>query len=140
MTKHGLMAGIAIACVSLPVEAIAGPVTYDFTVTVTEGKLAGISFGGSFTYDDDAVSERGMTAIAVEDGLTVDMTFFDRPFTAKDDIDYPEFPQLFFEDGEVQKLEFWVEPGEERGSWWDLPGWNVDLERRESDVEQQGTI
>lgn len=135
MYENHVITGLAIAWTLLSGGAVAKPVTYDFTVDVTEGKLAGKSFDGSFSYDDEAVSETGTTAIGITEGLQVEMTFFDRSFTAEDDVNYPEFPQLVLEEGEVQKLEFWVEPGAERGSWWDLPGWNVELTPRESDPQ-----
>lgn len=110
-----------------PVQA--KPVSYDFKVNVTQGKLSGTSFGGNFSYDDSVLDSTGSATLKVENGLTVNMNFFGQSFTAKDDINYPNFPQLSLENGEVKELDFWVEPGK-RGKWWGLPGWEIELIRR----------
>lgn len=100
--------------------------TYDFTVNVTQGALAGQTYSGSFRFDDSSLIGSGDETLTVEDGLTVQMNFFGRDYTEIDDADYPAFPQLQFEDGEIHRLDFWIESGE-RVIWWDLPGWEVHL-------------
>ena len=126
----------AIATVAATLVAINGhsvqafPVTYDFTVVVTQGSLAGNTFNGSFSYDDGQLSGVGAEEIGIADGLTVNMTFFEQDYTEIADTDYPAFPKLIFEDGEIQRLDFWIEPGE-RGVWWGLPGWEIELSPRD---------
>ncbi|MGB3533965.1 MAG: hypothetical protein WBA13_10655 [Microcoleaceae cyanobacterium] len=80
-----LTLGVVQVC---PVQAVS--VTYDVTLVVTEGWLAGKTFDGSFTYDD-----------AVVTGVRVEINFFGENYTEIADIDYPEFPQLIFKAGEI---------------------------------------
>ncbi len=120
----------AVAMVTFDFHSVqALPVTYDFTVVVTQGSLAGNTFNGSFTYDDEALKGVGKEEIGVDDGLTVKMNFFGKDYDHTADIDYPQFPKLIFEAGEIQTLDFWVEPGS-RGIWWGLPGWEIQLSPR----------
>lgn len=119
---------LTMVAVNLP-EVQAAPVTYDFTVVVTQGSLAGNTFSGSFTYDDEMVEGVGTETLGVEDGLTVEMDFLGENYTETADTDYPEFPQLVFEAGEIQRLDFWIEPGQ-RAVWWGLPGWEIELSPR----------
>jgi hypothetical protein len=111
-----------------PTEA--KPVTYDFTVVVTEGSLAGKTFKGSFRYDDEVLTGVGREEIDIADGLTVTMNFFGQDYTEKADQEYPTFPKLIFEDGEIQQLDFWIEPGK-RLVWWGRPGWKIELSPRD---------
>ena len=111
-----------------PVEA--KPVTYDFTVVVNQGSLSGKSFDGSFTYDDELISGAGAEEIDVKKGLSVTMNFLGKKYSEADDTSYPEYPRLTLQDGEIQTLDFWVEPIK-RIVWWGLPGWNVEFSRRE---------
>lgn len=106
------------------------PVAYDFTVMVTEGSLAGNTFNGSFSYDDSTLSGVGVEEIGIDEGLTVNMTFLGQDYAETADTGYPEFPKLIFEAGEIQRLDFWIEPGE-RGVWWGLPGWEIELSPRD---------
>jgi hypothetical protein len=108
---------------------LAEPIIYDFTVNVRTGSLAGNHFSGTFRFDREAMTGTGRETIAVEDGLAIKMQFYGMYFGAADDVDYPEFPQVNLDDGEVESLDFWVEPGD-RGRWWDLPGWEIELTRR----------
>ena len=119
---------LTMVAVNLP-EVQAAPITYDFTVVVTEGSLAGNTFNGSFTYDDTMVEGVGTETLGVEDGLKVNMNFLGENYTETADIDYPQFPQLVFEAGEIQRLDFWIEPGK-RAVWWGLPGWEIELSPR----------
>ena len=119
---------INVATVVSPVEA--KPVTYDFTVVVNQGSLNGTSFDGSFTYDDELISGVGTEEIDVKKGLSVNMNFLGEKFSEADDTSYPEYPKLTIQDGEIQTLDFWVEPIK-RIVWWGLPGWNVEFSRRD---------
>ena len=121
----------AIAC-SPPVtqesgsEAIAESVTYNFTIDVTAGPLADNTYEGSFTYDPASIAGEGTEEIGVDDGLTASINFYGEDFSEADDSDYPDYPKLVFEDGEVVLLDFWVEEGD-RIVWWNAPGWEVTL-------------
>ena len=59
------------------------------------------------------------------------MTFLEQNYTEKEDRDYPEFPKLIFEDGAIQRLDFWIEPNE-RDIWWGRPGWDIELSPRDN--------
>ena len=129
------ISGIAILTSTMIVingySSLAKPITYDFTVKVSEGSLAGNTYQGSFSYDDENLSGVGKEEIGVMDGLTVKMNFFGKDYTEEDDRDYPVFPRLIFEDGKVQQLDFWIESNERR-VWWGTPGWEVELSPRNS--------
>lgn len=109
---------------SLPAQAEI--VTYDFTVSVSRGSLAGNVFYGTFSYDDAFLTGLGQETLGTAEGLTVSMDFLGDRYTELDDADYPAFPVLVFDDGELQQLDFWIEPGD-RVQWWMLPGWQVEL-------------
>ncbi|MGK7911136.1 MAG: hypothetical protein AB4050_06575 [Synechococcus sp.] len=130
MYRHFTVFALA-AYALLPIAPVqAAPVSYRFTVEVTEGSLAGNTFEGMFSFDDDAVSGEGEEVLQVEDGLSVSMTMLGETIIESQDVDYPDYPQLTLMNGDVERLEFWAE-SEERGSWWDLPGWEITVERLE---------
>ncbi|MGK7889774.1 MAG: hypothetical protein AB4042_10595 [Leptolyngbyaceae cyanobacterium] len=102
------------------------PVVYDFTIDVTAGSLAGMSYDGHFCYDAAAITGTGTETLGVDDGLKSSILFFGQIYTQVDDSNYPEFPQLTLTEGEIEQLDFWIEAGD-RLVWWDLPGWEVTL-------------
>lgn len=116
-----------VSSVDAPVQA--APVTYDFTVTVTTGTLAGKSFNGSFSYDDAQLKGEGTETLGVAQGLSVCMNYIGGQYREKDDSSYPTFPKLIFENGKITQLNFWVQP-DRRVEWWNLPGWDVALTQR----------
>ncbi|MEG4227696.1 hypothetical protein QUA35_16955 [Microcoleus sp. N9_B2] len=107
-------------------QAYAVPVTYDFTITVSKGGLAGNSFNGSFTYDDAKLKGKGVEELGIDEGLTTCMNYLGRTYRETDDTSYPTFPKLRFEDGKIVQLNFWIQPNQ-RVNWWNLPGWEVKL-------------
>ena len=114
-------------------QAYAVPVTYDFTITVTKGGLAGNTFNGSFSYDDAKLKGKGVEELGITDGLTTCINYLGRTYRETDDTSYPTFPTLIFEDGKITRLNFWIQQNE-RVNWWKLPGWEVKLsEPRMSD-------
>ena len=131
---------VAIATIALGATAIATSqaqasiVTYDFTVNVTQGSLAGQSYSGTFSYDDSTLKRTGVEKLGVEQGLTVCMNYFGRNYTEASDRDYPRFPTLVFENGKINELDFWVQP-QNRVVWWNLPGWEVNLSRRQAGAD-----
>lgn len=108
----------------------AAPVSYDFTVNVTKGRLAGKSFTGTFSYDTAKLQGKGIEELGVAQGLTVCMNFFGKNYIETNDSSYPTFPKLIFENGKVKQLNFWIEPGK-RIVWWGLPGWEVKTSLRQ---------
>jgi hypothetical protein len=131
---------LAIATVALSTAAIAtsqaqaSTVTYDFTVNVTQGSLAGQSYSGTFSYDDSTLKGTGVEKLGVEQGLTVCMNYFGRNYTEASDRNYPKFPTLVFENGKINHLDFWVQP-QKRVVWWNLPGWEVNLSKRQAGAD-----
>jgi len=107
-------------------QAYAVPVTYDFTITVTKGGLAGNSFNGSFSYDDAKLKGKGVEELGIDQGLTTCMNYLGRTYRETDDTSYPTFPTLRFEGGKITQLNFWIQPNQ-RVNWWNLPGWEVKL-------------
>src|SRR6476646_2183061 len=93
------------AIATSPVQAI--PVTYDFTVNVNKGSLAGQSYSGTFSYDNAKVKGTGIEEVGVAQGLTVSMNYFRRTYRETDDSSYPAFPKLIFENGKLKQLDFW---------------------------------
>ncbi|MGD1901241.1 MAG: hypothetical protein ACFB9N_03270 [Geitlerinemataceae cyanobacterium] len=124
------LSSLALAAPTLVKPVQAEPVIYDFTVEVRTGSLAGNSFYGTFRYDDDAIAGTGRETIGVDDGLTVKMRFYGLDFQAPDDVDFPDYPRVNLVDGEIESLDFWIEPGD-RVQWWDFPGWDVELMARD---------
>ena len=105
-------------------QAYAVPVTYDFTITVTKGGLAGNSFDGSLSYDDVKLKGKGVEELGIDEGLTTCLNYLGRTYRETDDTSYPSFPTLRFEDGKIAQLNFWIQPNQ-RVNWWNLPGWEV---------------
>lgn len=120
------IAPIAIFSLALPAQAGKVTYTYEFTVKVTQGSLAGNTFEGTFSYDSTTLTHTGAETIGVEDELDITMQFLGQIYEETADTDYPNFPQLILQDGEVQQLDFWMEAGP-RVNWWALPGWKVQL-------------
>lgn len=114
-------------------QAHASTITYDFTVNVTQGSLAGNTFNGRFSYDDATLKGTGTEELGVAEGLTVCMNYFGRNYSETDDTSYPAFPKLVFEDGKIKQLDFWIQPNK-RVNWWDLAGWEVKLSMRKADT------
>ena len=120
------IAATLLSTVVTATQAYAVPVTYDFTITVTKGGLAGNSFNGSFTYDDANLKGKGVEELGIDEGLTTCINYLGRTYRETDDTSYPTFPKLRFEDGKIAQLNFWIQPNQ-RVNWWNLPGWEVKL-------------
>ncbi|MBE9002081.1 hypothetical protein IQ274_28735 [Nostoc sp. LEGE 12447] len=106
-------------------------VSYDFTINVTKGSLAGKSFNGSFSYDNSTLKGIGIEELGVTQGLKTCFNYLGRNYSESNDRDYPTFPKLVFENGKIKQLDFWVQP-EKRVVWWNLPGWEVKYSQRQA--------
>lgn len=114
---------------SIPGTAQAAIQTYDIVVDVTAGSLEGNQFTGTICYDDEFLMGIGTEEVSPYLGLSTTMNFLGKDYDQTDDTDYPDYPKLILEDGEIQSLEFWVE-SDQRGSWWNTPGWDIQLTER----------
>lgn len=128
-----LFVAIAPAALStaIALQAQAAPVTYDFTVNVTKGSLAGQSYSGTFSYDDSILKGTGSEELGVAQGLKVCMNYFGRTYRETEDSSYPTFPKLIFEKGQLKHLDFWIQP-QKRVVWWNAPGWKVETSLRQA--------
>lgn len=127
--------GIATAALSTGVIGTSlaqnSTVSYDFTINVTKGSLAGKSFNGSFSYDNSTLKGIGVEELGVGQGLKACFNYLGRNYSQSDDRDYPTFPKLIFENGLIKQLDFWLEPTK-RVVWWNLPGWEVKYTQRQA--------
>ena len=71
------------------------------------GELA----SGSFTYDDDLIVGIGDEVLLPPD-FTLTLSFLGQTFTEDDDIDFPDFPEIFFEDGLPLFIDYVVVDGD----------------------------
>lgn len=109
-----LGAGFLLSTVTFNVNANARAalITTDVEVEIVEGDLfLGESFFGTLVYDDSFLTGSGFELLALDSGLeSFEFTYVGAdlatPFTytAADEIDFPDFPQLGFTDGELSGL------------------------------------
>ncbi len=93
-------------------------ITNNFRVDVTTGSLANQSFFGSFRYDEAALTDPSTQVIDPANGnqiinasnglLDLSFNFLGNTYTQASDSDFPEFPQLNFQNGLFQGLDFFV--------------------------------
>lgn len=128
--------GIALPAAGLFLAntAQAAPHIYDITIDVTAGSLNGNTFTGAICYDDEFIMGIGTEEVTPYLGLLTTMNFLGKEYDQTADADYPDYPKLILEDGEIERLEFWVE-SDTRGSWWDTPGWDIQLSQRQGITE-----
>ena len=119
------MAIAGAACVTIgsavaPGSAQAATITNNFRADVTTGSLAGQSFFGSFQYDDAALTDTSIQIIDPINGNQIinhsngllDLSFdiLGTTYTEESDAGFPDFPQLNFQNGSFQFLDFLVFP------------------------------
>ncbi len=133
LTKFSTFISLLISTYSLNISSpvIGKPVVYDFTVNVTEGGLKGRSFTGTFSYDDDKLTDATTQTLTIQDGLKVCMNFMSETQDQTKDVDYPEFPQLTLKNRQPETLDFWVETQAPRRLWWNQNGWLVEISPRQ---------
>jgi hypothetical protein len=93
-------------------------ITNNFRVDITTGSLANQSFYGSFRYDDAALTDPNVQfidpansnqIINASNGLIdLSFNFLGNTYTQASDSNFPEFPQLNFQNGLFQGLDFFV--------------------------------
>lgn len=81
-------------------------ITYDFTVHLTSGPLAGQYFQGCFSYNDSTVKGIGSEEIGVTEGLSIYFEFLGNIYTEKDDFSFPFHPRVSLENGLLVVLDF----------------------------------
>lgn len=106
--------GSALAASSA--QAIA--ITQNFRVDITTGSLANQSFFGNFRYDDAALTDKSLEIIDPVNGnqiidssnglLDLSFNFLGNTYTQTSDGGFPDFPQLNFQNGAFQALDFIV--------------------------------
>jgi hypothetical protein len=84
----------------------AATITYDFTVDVTTGSLAGQRLEGFFSYDCSTLTGIGSEEIGVEQGLFVSFELLGVTYTESDDFNSPLYPRVLFENGSLTGLDF----------------------------------
>lgn len=86
----------------------AAVVTESFTVTVYDGEFVGTTGTGTFSYDELLVTGVGEESISAFNGLTLELSVFGQTFTESDDVDYSGYPTLYFSNGNINALDFYV--------------------------------
>jgi len=95
-------AGIALSFTTKIKQVQAATVTYNFTVNVTSGNLAGQTGSGSFSYDDSSLTGRGLETLSVD---SLSFNFLNNLYTDNDDYFYPQgYPTLDLNNGSVVGL------------------------------------
>ncbi len=99
-----LLAAVWLLCAGVT-TALAGPITYTFTAVADAGSVfgptgsafIGTSASGQFTFDTDLIIN-GDEILAPPD-LAIQISVLGFDFTAANDVDYSDFPQLGFAGG-----------------------------------------
>lgn len=104
--------GVTAALSSTPAisPAQAATVTYNFEVNVTEGNYLG-KYNGNFSFDDSVLTRSGDEIITQANGnLSLLFTFLNKTYTIQDELEFPAFPGVYFQDGQLYGLSFLVVP------------------------------
>ncbi|BAT52433.1 hypothetical protein NOS3756_13730 [Nostoc sp. NIES-3756] len=100
------LAAISVAAAEvMPTQA--ATVKYNFTANVTSGNNLG-QYLGSFEYDDSFLTSLGLETVGIEDGLKVTFNYLDQTFTEEDDYDFPAYPIVSFDSGQLLGLSYFV--------------------------------
>lgn len=82
--------------------------TFDLDVEVLLGDFTGTTGTGSFSFDESLIGGSGSESLG-PDQFTLELTVFGQVFTEDDDVDFPDYAQLLFEDGLPIAIDFIVE-------------------------------
>lgn len=100
-------AAAALSFVVMEAKTVqAATVTYDFTVDVTSGPLTGTQPSGSFSYNDSTLTGTGLETLGVAQGLSVAFNFLGKTYKETNDIEFPEFPIVQFQERKLLGLNF----------------------------------
>jgi len=91
---------------SVNAKRVQGTATYDFSVQIGSGSLAGKTFEGFFSYDASTLSGEGFETIGLAQGLKISFNFLSQKYTEADDVRFPDSPMLQFKDGELSGLKY----------------------------------
>lgn len=87
---------------------------------VSEGEFAGTTGAGSFSYDDALIGGVGEEILS-GDEFSLTFTIFGQEFTGEDDVSFDDgLPELFFSEGLVVALDFFVVGGIDDPDVFDL--------------------
>lgn len=107
----GVVLSFAVEANSMK-PALAATITYDFTVDVTSGSLAGTQSSGFFSYDDSTLEGIGLETLGVNEGLDISFEFSGKTYNETDDIYFPNFPMVQFQDSSLLGLSFLADDSE----------------------------
>lgn len=93
--------------------ALAATITYDFTLNVTSGSLAGIQGSGFFSYDDSTLTGIGLETLGDSEELSISFDFLGKAYNETDDTDFPDFPLVQFQDSSLLGLSFFTAKNDE---------------------------
>lgn len=102
--------GLTVSFTALEAHCVqAATITYDFTVEVTSGLLAGEIYKGFFSYDDSTLAGNGVESVAVGEGLSISFNFLDVSYAETDDNTFEfGFPFVEFNNGTLVGLQYTV--------------------------------
>jgi hypothetical protein len=104
--SHSLLAGAFLAFAATSASDAA---TVNLDLTIANGAFAGNAVTGSVTYDETFVPGTGSVSLSVGSGLLgLLLTLEGQVFDMTNDIDYPSWPRVDFEDGLMTLIDFLV--------------------------------
>ena len=127
---------VAIGSALTASSAQAAIITNNFRVDVTSGPLIDQAFFGSFTYDDTALSDPNILTdpdvdlpiITPSNGLlNITFNFLGKTYNQTNDADYlsdpnnPPYPRLYFDNGSLLVMEFFVSEDPSFSNPTDIP-------------------
>lgn len=99
-------AAATLSFAAMEAKSQAATITYDFTVDVTSGPLSDTQPFGFFTYDDSTLIGSGLETLGVDQGLSISFNFLNKTYDETDDIGFPTYPTVQFQDSDLLGLSF----------------------------------
>ena len=111
-----MTAGVVLSFTAIEANSVepvlAATIAYDFTVDVTSGSLAGTQGFGSFSYDDSTLTGSGLETLKVNEDLSITFNFAGKVYNEADEVDFPYFPLVQFQDNSLLGLSFLAQKSE----------------------------
>lgn len=104
LTVATATAVLSLAAMEAKIQA--ATITYDFTIDVTSGPLTDTEPSGFFSYDNSTLTGTGLEALGVNQGLSIAFNFLGDTYNETNDIDFPAFPIVQFQDRQLLGLSF----------------------------------